>query len=269
MPSKTPIKIEKRICKLYLNGFGTCELAKKFNLNRWTILEILKRNNFSPQRITRPYKNKFNIKFFETYSLESCYWGGFIYADGNIHNKKKILQISLSNLDEDHLFKFKKCIKSNAPLYDDNKNAAKKFVVSGSWYAHDLLKNFNIKSNKTFTIEFPMQIPTKYYSSFIRGIFDGDGSIIINKAGTLVINLTGNVKTISKIRDIFLDYLKITDTNFAKIQINKKNSNICSFALSSNKAYKILSWLYYDSNNQTRLTRKYKKFLQIKSKYEI
>lgn len=264
MPSKTPAYIEKQIISYYSDGYGTCELSKIFLLNRCTVLEILKRNGITPKRITRPYKNKYDIHFFSSYTYDSCYWAGFIFADGNIHSKKKCLQIGLASKDQCLLHQFKKSIKSSAPLYNDNKGLAKKITISGKWYAEALENNFNVIPQKTFKGTFPKQMPSKYHPDFLRGYFDGDGSIYINKNNIPIIYFTGNVQVISYIRDLCLNYIGVSSDTFARLCPNK---TVVQFCLSGKKAFSILKWMYNNSNENTRLNRKYIRYLEAIKKY--
>ena len=55
------INVNKPVVEMYNKGLGVCEIAKRLNVNRSKVLSTLKENNIITQRITRPYKNFFNI----------------------------------------------------------------------------------------------------------------------------------------------------------------------------------------------------------------
>ena len=63
---------------------------------------------------SRFIRRKYNLNdsFFshENLTIDSCYWAGFIAADGNIAKNKKQITISLQHDDKTHLIKFKKLI---------------------------------------------------------------------------------------------------------------------------------------------------------------
>lgn len=270
MSEKTLSHIEKQIIKEYKNGNGVCEIAKNCNLYRGTVLQILNRNGIKTERITRPYKNKFDISFFSEYTNISAYWAGFIYADGYIHNRgQSVLKIALKNTDKSHLKKFSDAIRFTGKIhsYKYGKYNSSQILVSGKWFSNDLLKKYNITNRKSLTITFPNQIPKKYLSHFIRGIFDGDGCVTKNGKNCPCINITGNTKSISIIRKIFLQILKIRSNKFALPVINKKNKNICCIGFSANKAKKILDWIYLNSNDNIRLNRKYKRYIKYFERY--
>lgn len=262
MKKKVTAELIKQICKMYQDGYGTCELANLFNLNRWTIFQYLKKSNLDPKRITRPYKNKYDIHFFEKYSQESAYWAGFILADGNIHSKKKILQIALNKQDDDHLIKFAKAIKFIGPIYTDITNDSRKICISGKWFAVDLQNLYGIGSKKSLTITWPEQLPKEYWSSFIRGIFDGDGSISLSK-DIIVISFTGTRKLLLSLIDIFYNLgVVVKNNNGGKPSIQHKANNfvVGQFALSGKNANIVINWMYQNSSDQNRLTRKYERY---------
>ncbi len=264
MRKKVTVDLAEKICKLYQDGYGTCELAKLFDLNRWTILQYLKSANLDPKRITRPYKNKYDIHFFKEYSNKSAYWAGFILADGNIHYKKKILQIGLHSQDENHLRNFAQIVKFTGPIYIDTSNDSRKIYIAGKWFAEDLYKMYGIESNKSLTTSWPEQLPKRYWSSFIRGYFDGDGSISYGKAKKLTINFTGTIKLLETIRNIFSKEISVFVHNknegIPPIHSNKRNKVIGQLNYSCSNAKKILDWLYSESSDCSRLERKYKKY---------
>lgn len=97
-------ELEILIIERYLKGFSNKELSSTLNLNRGTIQRTLKRNN------VKLHKNKSALKcddhFFDTYTKESCYWAGFILADGFLRKDSPTLHIKLSKKDIEHLYNF-------------------------------------------------------------------------------------------------------------------------------------------------------------------
>lgn len=119
-----------------------------------------------------------NHTYFSTYNPESCYWAGFLAADGNISKHTNAVQISLGEKDLDHLNKFKLSLQSEHSVVKDNNCYRLSFY--SKQMQEDLLYNFNITPSKSFTIEFPL-IPHKFLKYFILGYFDGDGHISLYK----------------------------------------------------------------------------------------
>lgn len=237
----------EELISLYLKFKTTRKLADYLCVSQKTVLNI-----FNSRKI--PY-NKFiintvNHSFFNKYSEESCYWAGFIAADGNINKQKTCLSIGLHKNDYNHLMNLKKIINSSKDI-KINKNACH-FRVTSKQICNDLELNFNITPCKSKILTFANQIPKKYIKHYIRGLIDGDGSVLLNnKLST--IKLCGTYEIVNYCLIFFEKKFKkniklyhapsITNNNFYYFNINK---------LSVNK--KILKWLY--NNNFSSLYRK-------------
>lgn len=242
------------ILNLYQNGKGTMQISQELNLHRTTIQKYLKLNNIELRK--RSSKSNYNINFFSSFSKESCYWAGFIMADGCI--RKNTLHIKLAIKDKEHLQKFLNSINSNHPIY-----IKKDYVyisISGKWFLQDLKDNFNILPRKTYIAEFPLQLPTEFYSDFIRGYFDGDGCI--TKTSCPTINFVGTINILNNLNLFFnnLDIKLKSGNKSAPIQKTKTN-NIGSIHYSGKNAQKILNKLYLNTDNKLRLDRKYERYI--------
>lgn len=122
---------------------------------------------------------------------EKAYWLGFIYADGNINSDplKEIphytFELGLSKKDEDHLRKFanfikyKKSIKNKVVKYKNKEYQAVRIQIH-SKHLWNTLNNYGCTPKKSLTLKFPDRSIFKDESlirHFIRGYFDGDGSL--------------------------------------------------------------------------------------------
>lgn len=108
-------QIENEIVEKYKIGYSNKDLSNEFSLHRSTIQRVLKRNNINLHYSKS--KLKCNDNLFSTYNEISCYWAGFILADGYIRKDSPTLHIKLSSKDVLHLNKFQECIKC-----EENKN---------------------------------------------------------------------------------------------------------------------------------------------------
>lgn len=263
-------EIERKIIELYNIGRGTCNIAKETGLNRCTVLLYLKKNNIFPKKITRPHKNLFNIKFFNEYNKISAYWAGFIAADGNIRSNKKCIQIGLSNKDRDHLKKFSNAIKFTGPLYYYKKTNEISIHVAGEWFIKDLFEKYEISPKKSLIINFPKNLPKELWPHFIRGYFDGDGSInSVDNCSSVVVSFVGCHLIIKKIRDALHEKLclSIFDGIYHKAPLHDtKSKKVKQFAYSGRNAKKILRWMYNDTDESIRLERKYNRYLEWEDK---
>lgn len=141
----------------------------------------------SKMGLVRPDKYYYDKRFFENINREDkAYWLGFLYADGYVHitDRNAETGIELSAIDIDHLKKFNKSLKGNiTPTIRKERNGIIKstygiasFRLYSRQMAQDLISHGCIE-NKTFYIEFPEFNESKLTWAFIRGYFDGDGSM--------------------------------------------------------------------------------------------
>jgi hypothetical protein len=148
------------------------DIADIFNIPEWKLKRHISANNWASKAPIL-----LNIKAFDEYTEESCYWAGFLAADGNVDSKGRI-RLMLKYDDLLHLEKFKSYLKSTHTI---SSNTTKYNRCSFEFTNKDMCEvldiNFNIVPNKTETIEFPKCIPENMLRHFIRGYFDGDGSI--------------------------------------------------------------------------------------------
>lgn len=200
--------------------------------------------------------------FFEKIDTEEkAYWLGFLYADGCVRDglKSKKIEITLSAVDKDHLIKFRNAISPNNTI---TKRVIKKFgktfihsrlVLSSNKIAADLVK-LGCTPRKTKTLSFPTFIPKHLMPHFMRGYFDGDGSIWITKE-EYCLSVEGNEKFLKTYRDWFLKELEVT---YSKIYRDKRSENR-SYKKQGTDAVRILRYLYKDAS--VYLRRKYSVFI--------
>jgi intein-encoded DNA endonuclease-like protein len=230
------------------------DLSKKYNLHRGKIQRILKRNNIHLRR-TSPWKNRYKTDFFKSFNKESCYWAGFIAADGCIRSNRATTHIKLQIKDKIHLESFKSNILFEGNIMD--KISYCTIDINGKWFIEDLLNNFEISSRKTFNVKISDKIPEELLHHFIRGYFDGDGCVTWTT--TITINFTSGSQTLlNQIQEIFYD-----------LGIRLKSRNrippICKgiqFSYSGKNAISILEWMYQDSED-LRLERKYETYQKL------
>ena len=121
-------------------------------------------------------KNQLDKAYFNKIDTEEkAYWLGYIYADGNIYiDKRGVHRLLIVSKDEEILINFNRCLKSNHP-YKYYDTAYRTYVVCKQ-LVQDLM-NYGLTPKKAFTISCPKLRPS-LVRHFIRGYFDGDGSIM-------------------------------------------------------------------------------------------
>lgn len=206
-------------------------------------------------------KYEYDRDYFKNIDTEEkAYWLGFITADGNIQDNRKTenksnavsLRIRLSVKDKIHLELFNKHLKSNKNItypknygvYGDNPELC--MLEFNSKQIVDDLKNKGITSNKT-TKETPYkQINRNFIKDYIRGIFDGDGSIYYNpknKKGNKEWSIFSSMEMCEFIKDYLSSEL---DIKFNKITSDHRCEELLRLRTCSGKNIeKIYNHLYY------------------------
>jgi intein-encoded DNA endonuclease-like protein len=240
------------IIDLYNLGDGCYKIANRFNCSPSTINNILKQNGVNTKKTPNDYRKfKLNEDYFSSIDSEyKAYFLGLIYSDGCI--SKTTLRISLQEEDGYILNKFVEQIGSDFNPYfvkkrkETHKNQ-KLMVISNVKIVNDL-KKLGVNVKKSLILGFPSnkQIPTKYLNHFIRGMFDGDGSVykyernINGKDYTECgISITSSNHFISELKK------KIQYGNVHQINDGK---NSALFIKNKNEIAKFINYIYKDSN---------------------
>lgn len=265
MPSKLRLD-DVELIYLYRHGIGTNELAVRFGVHRTTIQRRL--HSFGvPLRVKSP-RYKYNYDFFAEYTPSSCYWAGFILADGNIRSESytNTLHIKLSAIDAGHLRKFISDIGFTGRVHFNASRSYCYVNLSGCELIESLRINFGITPNKSLTATITDKIPVEYLGDFIRGIFDGDGSIYYkkNKISTgyvydICCSFIGTFDVLSAIQEYAISKgIRCRSNASGRYKmVHRGNKNTYSFGYSHINSLKLLSELYMTSTVDTRLDRKY------------
>ena len=259
MATKISDEIEQQIVDLYSEGYGVMELSDEFQLHRATIQRVLKRHNINLRKRTPAH---YDIHFFDEYNADSCYWAGFIAADGYVRSDRDNVSIHLSASDVSHLKKLEVLTKYIGKTRISGNECCLSFA--GEWFPRALADNFEIYPRKTFSIAISNKIPKDMIPHFLRGYFDGDGCVT-NTEGYLRISFTsGSTILLKQISDFFYDCgVRIRNELGAP-----KIFNDCFIAYNCKNAQQVLDLLYLNSTDLTRLDRKYQLYLQHQSKLD-
>lgn len=162
------------IINKYNNGINRNKLSKEYGVSHRTITNIIERNLNKRDRGNKKYT--VNENYFNKIDTEDkAYWLGFLYADGYILEKGKAFITGLTLKDLDHIEKFKSDIDSTHLIKEATTVNNYSFNVYNTRFSKNLIDKGCVP-RKTDKIEFP-KLDKHLISHFIRGYFDGDGSI--------------------------------------------------------------------------------------------
>lgn len=212
----------------------------------------------------RPKIYNINEEYFNQINNKNkAYVLGFIYADG--HLNKKSLNITLQEKDLEILEFIKRELESTHPIYTkiikDRRYSS--FNISNVKISKSLISNFNIPSNKSKNNLSIPDIPEEYISHFLRGVFDGDGSVWSSKTKTgeeYGMSYSGGESFLVEIQYI-LSSLNINSSLRYRYGLTNKNS--CSIEIKGSvQLGRFFDYIYKDAN--FFLERKHKKLLLAK-----
>ncbi|ALA07266.1 putative endonuclease [Brevibacillus phage SecTim467] len=185
----------------------------------------------------------FNENFFNEWSPEMAYVLGFIYADGNLSNNRFRIQIK----DLDHIEKLADTLgmdRSYIFTRTDKKYGKESYGISAS--RRDVaarLIALGVTPNKSRSMTFP-EIPKEYLRDFIRGYFDGDGTVGCYSKQLAVRFTLGAEKFAKRLAEILSDMLE----HDVKIKFDKRGAGNYVVGFHSNRlAKKFYENIYYDN----------------------
>ncbi len=217
-------------------------------------------------------KYTLDTHFFHQINTESkAYWLGFVVADGYLCRagmSGSSLRIKLNSKDANHLEKFKLALNSNQPIYYSepyDKRTGKTYKSAmleiNSCELFDDLVGLNPKS-----IDVVSHVPKALIHHFIRGLFDGDGSLYIQNKKYNKFGLTYTDSDRNLIYYVFDTFKRISKSRSSCIWSVK--GKFYEFILTGNlQLLSILNWLYKDST--ISLDRKMALYLKLKGRYEV
>lgn len=241
-----PPNQENEIINLYNSGESSVKIAAKFNISSTAVLNFLKKKNINRRSPNRDYM--FDEKFLDDINTsDKAYIIGLFLAGGSV--KKNSLCISVVESDMEILIKIKNIFKTDKPIYvrQKIKNTHNNIVALELSSSHMIksIKKFGIIENKTFKVKFPKDINCLFYSDFIRGYFDGHGSISFDeKKKNFRVAINGTSDFCAMLKDIILQELNINIS-----VLNCKNDKLKICTLGGNiKVKKFLDFIYKDAN---------------------
>jgi hypothetical protein len=142
MPARMDLDVNK-IIQLYESGLSSVQIGKFMGISKPTVLRRLKENGTLRRKSCFERQADFNDHAFSVQTPNSCYWAGFIAADGCISNGTLLIELSI--IDENHLIKFCKFLeRSDSLWYRKRGNGSCVVGIRSTNIVADLSCNFNI-----------------------------------------------------------------------------------------------------------------------------
>lgn len=246
----------KDIKNKYTNGIPLITIQKEYNINYDRVKDIVKCCDIVS------CSKRLNPNLIENYfqCIDTCdkaYWLGLLISDGSItYQPKKSkfqLELTLKQEDEDILNLLQNDLGVQNKIYPSNFKY-RRFSLGSKKIVTDLV-NLGVTQNKTFTVKVPV-FNKEYNSSFIRGLFDGDGgfTVYIRSSGQKCMELSfcGNNFIIEWVLNTLINEIpKLTKNSITK------EGSIKRIRWSSKKDIILIRNYLYNNSNIHYLYRKY------------
>lgn len=244
---------------------GRAAAGREFNASDEQVLKILKQNGVhirSVQESNVP-KYKVNLDFFKTQSHDLGYVLGLIAADGCISTIDNQIYIELQRGDRELLEKVNKAIGNERPVKD---YVSQRGYENSKLYFYSkdvkaILAEYHIVPNKTYSPLFlyPTNLDKEYQRDYIRGYFDGNGSVGLAHGG-IYWKVCAPSEDVAKGISAYLTENGIDNQLYREPRVNIFNYIPRSY--NQKNAHKIYH-LIYDTTDNLYLERKHSHFIEL------
>lgn len=161
------------------------DIGEELGRSRSSVSHYARRHDISLEKDHSVYADKiskskreydFDEDFFGRGNSAAYYWAGALEADGNVRERgpnSHTIGMGISKKDRSWLEQFRKALQAEHPIREDGDFV--RFKVHSNKMFEDL-EELGIVPRKTYKNITP-DIPDDYIYDYIRGVFDGDGSI--------------------------------------------------------------------------------------------
>lgn len=258
---------------LYLiERVSTKRITEKLGIGMGTLHRLFKmygidtRSKIEGARLEKSQNVNANVDFFRNDSAEKFYVVGLIASDGFVKGNK----ISFTSKDHELANYFADTIGFKSSMRKETHKLPNKVTYSykvqfSSPEVVSILLRYGITERKSLTF-FPTNIPNDFFPDFLRGVFDGDGSVSFSKRAD-----TGALASRFTIVTASEDFALLMHRTFSelgvpinKIVCDKRGNKLYSVSAGSRKSIaSITKWLYGDKFEKFGLTRKKEKMITI------
>ncbi|MCK9567806.1 hypothetical protein M0R72_02500 [Candidatus Pacearchaeota archaeon] len=256
----------ENIIRLYISNNSIQDISLTLSIPVTQVWRVLKSNNIKATEQYN-YVNKFNKyeinEYFDTIDTPNkAYFLGLLYADGNVNRKLNQITLKLKASDVHILNDIKYEFGINGPLYKDRpKNPRAENQLALKIINKRTKDNFirhGVIPRKTWRLSFPFWLPQNLRSHFVRGYFDGDGCLYIDRnRNNASFDICGTYNMCSDLEFVLKNSIGVCtqiskDRNIFRIRIRRYIDVVA-----------VCNWMYYDA--KLFLKRKYDKYQEIRS----
>lgn len=196
-------------------------------------------------------------KLLDLTNSESCYWLGFLMADGHF-SKQGRLKLKVAKKDEDHLLRFLSFLGLTYHIHKD-KEAVVLYIKDRKTLP--LLKEkFGVTNNKTYNpCDISLLCESKeVFMPFLLGFIDGDGWVIMNGPNRIRIGMKVHSSWLSNLDQFAIKLAKYSGNSGSKAYIDG-----CGYANLNITKGSTIKFLFLQSRDLPVLKRKWDKIKEV------
>lgn len=263
--------LTRKIISRYLSGETANSLGKDYVISHHSIANLLKANQIPIRSKSGIRKYSIDENYFDSIDEPNkAYILGLLFADGSNVPQKSTVSISLQEEDKAILESIRAEIKYEKPLDFFDYSSKNDFGYSYknqyrlsifcSRYC-DQLAQLGMVANKSLILKFPI-LPEQLISHFVRGYFDGDGSVTHCVRGkNKLVTITSTLEFCNTLKEILQHSVHI---NSSVTEASNHNGRTYVLAISGkNQVEKFLDYIYQDAH-YLFLKRKYQRYMEYK-----
>ena len=232
------------------------QLTNYFPISQVAINALLRRNGYDAKSASE-LKRKYPIveDFFDDINTEEkAYILGLLYADGYNDTNRNSVSLGLKETDREILDKITVLIQPTKPLQYINtqnngfKNSQNQYrLVMESRKISQRLIELGCGKAKTHNLVFPTgtQVPKYLQRHFIRGYFDGDGSVSGDKQKQL--SFVGTIDFLLHLQQILIEELGFSKTKLDQRHKEREDEIRSLRYCGINQCITFRDWLYKDA----------------------
>lgn len=210
------------------------QIAKQFGLSPTTIRTITKKYGAPRKTWNDYYSESFNVKYFDILdSHDKAYILGLLYADGYSSIVERSTIISLKESDKYLLDEIAQRLNSKLEIKRvENQDGIYYRLAFFCKRFAKVLHKLGCVHKKSLILNFPTEeiVSREYIWSFIRGYFDGDGSVFPinqNNMGKIGVEIIGSHSFIFTLKCVLEEYhicsILKKDGNNSVVRIYRQN----------------------------------------------
>lgn len=258
--------LQQRLVELVNEGKSGHQIANELRVNYTTVHRWLRKLGLNLPN----YHNelKFDNTIFDSIDTEEkAYWLGFLYADGYISTERDAVELSLMGSDVEHLEKFRTFLGYKNPVRMgvvkcNKKEFSRCRLHLVNKHFRDTLIQLGCLPKKSLKLNFPNEsvfASKELIRHFIRGYFDGDGSITHTKDNRLEVIIVGTKEMLDGI-------MRYCPNCFASNRHKDKRHPLSNTFMLVNTCNKATTFCHLIYDNATiYLQRKYDKFNELRN----